>query len=411
MRHAGSRAVARIACLLAAALCAVAVPSAAQAAGPAETKRVLAQQMAQAGAYSGAYVVDLDTGRALYAEDSDVARIPASVEKLYTSATALLRYGPEGTLSTSVLARAAPDELGVVTGDVYLRGAGDPSFGARAAGLLADTLIAGTGITEIGGRVVGDESAFDGLRGPPSEGFRTSLYVGPLSALTFNRGFTGRRSPLFQASPPTSAARAFTGALRRRGVRVRRSGRAGVAPSTALSLASLSSPAIRNLIAAMNVPSDNFIAETLIKALGATFGGGGSTAAGASVVRATVARLGVRTRAVDGSGLSRSNRTSPRAVVSLLTAMDESDLATPFAASLPVAGRTGTLHDRMRGTAARDACRAKTGTLSNVSALAGYCETRGGGRVAFAFLMNNVWPSGAKRLQDRMAAALARCSC
>ena len=64
----------------------------------------------------------------------------------------------------------------------------------------------------------------------------------------------------------------------------------------------------------------------------------------------------------------------------------------------------------MRGTAARDACRAKTGTLSHVSALAGYCETRDGGRVAFAFLMNGVYPSGARCLQDRMAAALARYS-
>ena len=79
-----------------------------------------------------------------------------------------------------------------------------------------------------------------------------------------------------------------------------------------------------------------------------------------------------------------------------------------FAASLPIAGRTGTLHDRMRRNAARDNCRAKTGTLSNVSALAGYCEARDGGRVAFAFLMNGVWPSSARRLQDRMAGALAR---
>ncbi len=64
----------------------------------------------------------------------------------------------------------------------------------------------------------------------------------------------------------------------------------------------------------------------------------------------------------------------------------------------------------MRSTAARDACRAKTGTLRDVSALAGYCETRDGGRLAFAFLMNGVYPSSAKVLQDRMAAALARYS-
>ena len=79
--------------------------------------------------------------------------------------------------------------------------------------------------------MVGDETVFDGLRGPPSEGFRTSSYVGPLSALTFNRGFTGKRRPLFQASPPLFAAKAFTAALRRRGVTVRRSARAGATPA------------------------------------------------------------------------------------------------------------------------------------------------------------------------------------
>ena len=180
--------------------------------------------------------------------------------------------------------------------------------------------------------MVGDETVFDGLRGPPSEGFRTSSYVGPLSALTFNRGFTGKRRPLFQASPPLFAAKAFTAALRRRGVTVRRSARAGATPTGAVALAGLTSPGIESLVASMNVPSDNFIAETLIKVLGARFGAGGTTAAGAEVVRANAAQLGVRTTVVDGSGLSRYNRTSPKAVVALLTAMDESELAVPFEA-------------------------------------------------------------------------------
>jgi serine-type D-Ala-D-Ala carboxypeptidase/endopeptidase (penicillin-binding protein 4) len=396
-------------CLLACALaCALIAPSA-HAAGTAQTKRILRTEMAKAGAYSGAHVVDLTTGRALYSEDASVPRIPASVEKLYTTAAALQQFGPQGTIPTDVLGAAAVDPAtGILSGNLYLRGNGDPSFDAKAAGLLADILIERTGITEVDGRVIGDETVFDGLRGPPSEGYRTSTWVGPLSALTFNRGFTGRRRPLFQASPPEFAAKAFTGALRRRGVTVRRSARAGETPATAVALAGLNSPGIENLVASMNVPSDNFIAETLIKALGARFGDGGSTRAGAAVVRDTAARMGIRTTVVDGSGLSRSNRTSPKAITALLTAMDEGELALPFEASLPVAGRTGTLHDRMRGSAARDACRAKTGTLSNISALAGYCDTRSGGRVAFAFLMNYVYPWTARRLQDRMTAALAR---
>ncbi len=398
----------RIAVLACALLCAAVAP-AAQAAGGAQTKRLLRSEMAKAGASSGAHVVDLTTGRTLYAKNATVPRVPASVEKLFTSAAALRSFGPGGTIPTDVLGAAAVDPAtGVLTGNLYLRGNGDPSFNAKGAGLLADILIERTGVTAIDGRVVGDETVFDGLRGPPSEAFRTSYYVGPLSALTFNRGFTGKRRPLFQASPPLFAAKAFTAALRRRGVTVRRSARAGATPTGAVALAGLSSPAIESLVASMNVPSDNFIAETLIKVLGARFGSAGTTAGGADVVRTSAAQLGIRTTVVDGSGLSRSNRTSPKAVVALLTAMDEGEFAVPFEASLPVAGRTGTLYDRMRGTAARDACRAKTGTLSNVSALAGYCDTRGGGRVAFAFLMNSVYPWSARRIQDRMTAALAR---
>ncbi len=258
----------RIAVLACALLCAAVAP-AAQAAGGAQTKRILRSEMAKAGASSGAHVVDLTTGRTLYAEDATVPRIPASVEKLYTTAAALRAFGPQGTIPTDVLGAAAVDPAtGVLTGNLYLRGNGDPSFNAKAAGLLADILIERTGLTEVDGRVVGDETVFDGLRGPPSEGFRTSSYVGPLSALTFNRGFTGKRRPLFQASPPLFAAKAFTAALRRRGVTVRRSARAGVTPAGAVALAGLNSPGIESLVASMNVPSDNFIAETLIKALG-----------------------------------------------------------------------------------------------------------------------------------------------
>ncbi len=394
----------RIACLTALLACLLA-PTAAEAAGLAKTQKVLRQEMAKAGAYSGAYVTDLETGQALFADDPDAARIPASVEKLYTSSAALLRFGPEGTLTTAVSADAVPDALGVVDGDLYLRGGGDPTFDAADASRLAGTLVAETGLTEVTGRVIGDESAWDTLRGPRTA--RADYWVGPLSALTFNRGFVGRR---FQSSPPVTAAKAFTAALKRRGVTVRRAARAGVAPGNAPQIAIHGSPTMAQLVAAMNTPSDNFIAEALLKSLGATFGGRGTTPVGARVVRTTAAQLGVLTRAVDGSGLARSNRTSPRAVVSLLSAMYEGEAFEPFHASLPVAGRTGTLANRLRRTAARDDCHAKTGTLHDVSALAGYCETPDGGQVAFAFLMNEVNPAGARVLQDRMATALARYS-
>jgi len=392
--------------LLLALLALAALAPAAGAEGLPATQRLLDAQMRQAGA-AGAYVVDVDSGETLYEEDADVTRVPASVEKLYTTATALLRFGPDSTLQTTVLADVAPDDAGVMAGDLYLRGGGDPAFDSAAADRLAGSLVS-LGLVEVEGRVIGDESEFDGLRGGPESGFHTSQWVGPLSALSINQGRTGRRRPRFQAIPALFAAQVFERALRRHGVSVARRARTGVAPPGAAVIGAAFSPPVSTLVARTNAPSDNFYAETLLKALGARFGRAGSTAAGVRVVRSTVRELGARPRVVDGSGLSTGNRTSPRQVVRLLTAMDRSDAGVLFADSLAVAGRTGTLFDRMRRTAARDRCAGKTGTLYSVSALAGYCDTRGGARVAFAFLMNGTSPSRARRLQDRMTTVLAR---
>jgi serine-type D-Ala-D-Ala carboxypeptidase/endopeptidase (penicillin-binding protein 4) len=403
--------MARIVRLIAGLLAAAALlPAAAQAAGPSATRSALAAQMRHAGGASGALAVDLDSGRQIFASRPDTSRVPASVNKLFTTSTALVLYGPDGHLTTRALGDVGIDPGGVLIGDLYLKGGGDPSFGAAQAAALADNLYFDQGLREVTGRVVGDESAFDSLRGTISEGYRVTTEVGPLSALTFNRGRSGKRRPYFQKSPARFAAREFTKALKRHGVVVGGAGRAGRTPEGALSLAEQSSPTLAELARVTNVPSDNFFAETLIKGLGSEFGATGSTSAGAVVVRRTMAGFGLSPRVVDGSGLSRGNRTTPRQVVKLLDHMTAETSGVAFEASLPVAGRTGTLFDRMRRTAARDRCHAKTGTLRDVSALAGYCTTTSGARVAFAILMNYVNPYSARRLQDRMVSALARYS-
>ncbi|MBV9165270.1 MAG: D-alanyl-D-alanine carboxypeptidase [Solirubrobacterales bacterium] len=137
-----------------------------------------------------------------------------------------------------------------------------------------------------------------------------------------------------------------------------------------------------------NAPSDNFLAEMLLKNLGAKLGGGGTTAAGAGVVRRAMAdKFGLRPRFDDGSGLSRYDSTSPRQVVTLLRRMAGHSV---FVHSLAIAGETGTLIDEMRGTSAQGRCRGKTGTLYDVASLAGYCRARDGHTLAFAFLMNRL---------------------
>jgi D-alanyl-D-alanine carboxypeptidase/D-alanyl-D-alanine-endopeptidase (penicillin-binding protein 4) len=147
----------------------------------------------------------------------------------------------------------------------------------------------------------------------------------------------------------------------------------------------------------------------LLKALGSRFGSGGSTRAGAVVVKRYARGLGSGVRAVDGSGLSRGNRVTPAQVARLLDALSDTPFAEQFANSLALAGREGTVASRMRGTAAAGRCRTKTGTLTGVSALSGYCFNRSGKVMAFAILNNRVTSlSEAHRQQDRMAALIAR---
>jgi D-alanyl-D-alanine carboxypeptidase/D-alanyl-D-alanine-endopeptidase (penicillin-binding protein 4) len=402
--------VRRIRHLLAALCLAVGLAQPAAALSPTATARELARSLRPAGGASGALVVDLDTGRTVFSSRAGASRMPASVEKLYTTSTALLRFGTGYRLRTEVSAVSPVGLDGTLRGDLYLRGGGDPTLTTAGLERLADDLVEDTGISRVTGRVVGDESAFDRLRGVPSAGYAISSDVQPLGALMVNRGRTGIARPYYQSDPAAWAATAFARALRKAGVRMRTiSGSAGVTPPGALALAVRESPDMAQTSALANVPSDNYIAETLLKAIGASTGEPGSTASGASVVEDTVGgELGVYPAVVDGSGLSRSDRTSPRQVVRLLREMIERDEGTALWDSLAVMGRSGTLQDRLRSSVARDRCRGKTGTLRDVSNLAGYCQTTGGATLAFAILMNRVHPTSARALQDRMVSAIAR---
>ncbi|MDX6649562.1 MAG: hypothetical protein QOJ97_1513 [Solirubrobacteraceae bacterium] len=395
-------------------------PSAAPAATPeARLRATLSGAMSSAGSSSGALVVDLSNGRTLYARAPDTLRIPASNEKLFTTSTALARFGPAGRISTRVLGDGVLDDSGTYRGNLYLRGAGDPTFGstsfirrAYGAGASVSDLAAqveAAGVSRVTGAVYGDESFFDARRGGPDSGYAFSWDIGaPLSALAFDRGLANSQGTALQRRPARFAADQLTRALRSAGVRVGGSAGERAAPATAVEVAAVDSPTLATIARLTNVPSDNFFAEMLIKTLGGHFRGNGSTAAGAAVVMSYWRQFGVAARISDGSGLSRADRTTPRQVVTLLDRMDRSlQLAAPFRASLAVACVSGTLAGRMCGTRASGRCRGKTGTLSNVSALSGYCDVSGNRTIAFSILMNRVDVSGARSLQNRMGAAIA----
>jgi serine-type D-Ala-D-Ala carboxypeptidase/endopeptidase (penicillin-binding protein 4) len=390
------------------------VPAQATAAGLTTS---LTRYMRLAGSHSGAYVVNLSTGQKVFAWRSGTQRILASNTKLFTSSAALARFGTDGTLGTEVLGDGQLDQDGVWRGDLYLRGGGDPTFGSGtytrkfygggATVQQLAKLIDQAGVERVTGHVYGDESRFDSLRGGPDSGYGVSIWVGPLSALSYNRGFAAESGSAFQTNPPSFAAARLDDALEARGIAIKRKPAARTAPGGLEVVASVDSPPMDRIVKLMNKPSDNFFAEMLAKDIAMQVNGRGKTSAGAALVSGFARRLGSGAKLVDGSGLSRGNRASPYRVVRLLTAMAQRDEYEALFDSLPVAGRDGTLVDRMRRGPARGRCHAKTGTLSDVSALSGYCEARSGDVYGFSILMNGVYPTGARRLQDKMAQALA----
>jgi D-alanyl-D-alanine carboxypeptidase/D-alanyl-D-alanine-endopeptidase (penicillin-binding protein 4) len=384
-------------------------------------RRVFAQALNAGGGSNGALVVDMSTGQTLYSYHAGVGRLPASNEKIYTTSTALLRYGPNATLQTTVYGVGSLAANGTFTGSLYLHGGGDPSFGSASydnyiygRGVIHATMqslvaqLVGRGIKSITGNVYGDASYLDSAQGTAPYGFKVSFDLGsPLSALLYNRGWSDLTGYHFQSNPPLYAAQEFVLALRGARVKVP-ANRAftGMTPAGAQMLASVSSPPMSSMIALTNTPSDNLFAETLIKDLGARFGGRGSTAAGAAVVRAEVAsQFGVHPKIYDGSGLSYSDSSSPLEIVTVLEKMASNRA---FVDSLAIAGETGTLQHEMVGTNAQGQCRGKTGTLAAVSALSGYCHARDGHTLVFSILQNYVNPNTEHPLQNQMAEALVR---
>jgi D-alanyl-D-alanine carboxypeptidase/D-alanyl-D-alanine-endopeptidase (penicillin-binding protein 4) len=381
--------------------------------------QALQQGFAQTGNQSSAYVVDLTSGQVLYAQAADTGRLPASLEKIYTTSTALLRLGPTATFTTSVLGTGSRSPTGVWNGNLYLKGGGDPTFGSvgfdqlwygtgTTIHSLIVALLRATGITAVQGRIVGDSSYFDTRRGTPATGFAPSTEVeGQLSALAYDRGFANSQGTALQFRPDLYATQQFAAGLRAfsvklAGVRVS----TGRTPATATKLVSVQSPKLSTLIQLTNTPSDNYLAETLLKDIGARLGGAGTTAAGAAVVRAEMSsRFGITPRLDDGSGLSRDDSTSPSQIVTVLGAMADNST---FVNTLAVMGETGTLQHEGLGTIAQNNCRGKTGTLLDVANLAGYCKARDGHTLAFAFMANGLGnPDFVHQVEASMSAAVA----
>jgi D-alanyl-D-alanine carboxypeptidase/D-alanyl-D-alanine-endopeptidase (penicillin-binding protein 4) len=379
-------------------------------------RRTLARALGPAGPQTGAEVVDLGAGKQLFTLRAKTKRPPASLEKLYTTVAVLSRLGPDARLRTTVLGTGHLAAGGVWRGNLYLRGGGDPTFGDSAfnriwelgygstASDLAVQLIA-RGIRRVSGSIIGDASRFDSRRGGPATGYAADVpdFGGQLSALTYDHGSSTRR-----LSPGVFAAREMMLVLRSDHVPANVSKRTHTTPRDAHILATVSSPPMSVLLRLTDVPSDDLFAELLTKQLGSRFGTGGSISAGAHVITDVVHGYHLHPQIRDGSGLSRQDRSSPLEVVDLLRDLWRTPVGARLSASLPVVGVNGTVRGIATRTAARGRCIAKTGTLDNVTNLAGYCHSRGHHLLAFALFLDGPTNETALTLIGRMVAAIAR---
>lgn len=370
-------------------------------------RTALARQLRRAGGRGGAWVGDPVSGTTLFATRAGKRFQIASNMKAFTTAAALATLGPEHVFETRLVA-TGPISDGVVRGDLVLVGGGDPSLARQGLGRLASR-VGAAGLTKVKGRLLFDDSAFDRRASVPRRGISGGpfAYLGRLSGLAFEGG----RS----SDPASSAARTMVSILRKRGVSISKKTRRGRAPSSPAAeavVAEVSSSPLAALARATNTFSINYYAEAILKALAAEQRGRGTTKGGVAIVRAFARRAGAGLRAQNGSGLSRADRASPRAVGALLASMlaEDEPVRDAFLASLAIAGRSGTLAGRMRGTAAQRRCIGKTGTLTGVSALSGYCEVAPDRYLAFSILMQGASIGRAHAAQDRMAALIARYS-
>lgn len=329
----------------------------------------------------------------LYELDAATPRIPASNTKLLLAMAALDAFGPDLQIRTSV-ASTKIDDSGVAK-DLWILGRGDPKVGKPTLDALALEL-ADAGITAVSGRVMGSTGYFRRDWDAPGWNDAARDYVNRPTALTFEGNDV--------ATPEKRAAQILTLRLEDLGVDV--AGRPGAGPPAQGldTLVSATSKPLQTLLQKMLRPSDNFAAEVLGKRLGVeTAGTPGTIAKGAAATQAFAEDSGAGFSINDGSGLSYANRVTAEGMVRLLWAAEDAPWYEALRRSLPTGGQ-GTLRDRLQGIPVR----AKTGTLTDVSALSGWVLTDGTGTwVEFSILGSGMTKTAASAIEDEIVTILA----
>lgn len=386
----------------------------------------------------GASVRDLLTGEELFALDATRGLIPASTMKVLTAAAALTALGPDATLTTSAVLsfdNGAGAPAGTVTlvagGDVTLGAdAGDPRAVMGRAGLGDLARAAAIELRRSGlraARVALDDTLFEGPSTYPDWGWSSGTTWGaPTSPLAVMAGRAGAGfdAATFVADPALSAARHFAALLAAAAVdqsvalptvEVELEVARAAAPAGAEVIAAVDSAPVRQLAAHLLRESDNTVAEALGRLAALALGQAGSFEGCAAAVSETLARRGVATAGLsvdDCSGLSHGSRVPAATLTAALALAGDASAAQlgAVARGLPVGGLQGTVAERFAEAPGAGNVRAKTGTLTGVTSLAGLVQTASGRELAFAVVANpdpRVGTDGIRRAIDQFAQGLA----
>lgn len=432
-------------------------------------------------------VVNVRTGEEVYAWGEDRALVPASVMKLLTTAAAFHVLGPSFRFRTYVLHDGTVDAAGVLTGNLYVKGEGDPTMVVeRLWKMIGDIKL--KGIREIKGDVLFDDSYFADstlIPGWPSEEDMEAgpTYFAPLGALSLNYNIAsivvrpgaaagqpavvefetpspvvvldnqlttgGRNSRRWYkvertldeetgkiatfklvgsvpaegepdtiyrsiADPLGNYVGVFEALAKQQGLKVRGKFRAGRTSEAAALVLQAESLTLSDISAVTIKHSNNFMAEQILRVVGAErLGLPATTAKGVQAITEYLGGLGVPAtdyRLINGSGLTRETSIRPSAVNAVLIDMWQNiELGPEFAAALSVAGRDGTLRSRFREDGMQGRVRGKTGTLDGVTCLSGYVRATDRETYAFTFLVNELEgaTSRVRRAHERLVVTVA----
>lgn len=438
----------------------------------------------------GLCVIDVDSGTIIASNLPDKSMIPASTMKILTTGAAMGLLGKDYRYTTYIEYDGVYDSInGIIHGNLYIRGTGDPTLGSSHFPVDTVNGFAGLpkrlkkmGIKIIEGNIYGDKTFFsdnplpDGwtwgdlgqyygagtsgldykdnkvtlffnsMKGdsgrlekviPQPKGVRYVAYVtadgkkdeayvygapGASAFLVFGSIPPGKRDYEVEASNPdpalTCAEDIFNGCLKQ-GIIVgggprswSRNDQRNSKPFVRKGITSYSSVPLSEIIAITNKKSDNVYAEQLLRTLGALKGEDGTTEAGTVVVKNYWQAQGVDVSGMyvmDGSGLSRSDLVTTRQQAMILYKISRMAWYTEFNASLPVAGKEGSMSSLCKGTCAENNMRAKTGYINRARGYAGYVKTKSGKTVCFSLLANNYTctPTEMKKKLEKVLVAIA----